>query len=79
MKNGINHSVLHSLLIVIIAPEPYFSDSQALAPMLILSAVRHFIKTTLFSACTPPAGSATEHLFTYTVKDEDGNCQGQVV
>ena len=28
-KYGINHWVLHSLLIMIIALEPFFSDSQA--------------------------------------------------
>jgi len=49
-------------------------------PMLILSAIRHFVRTTLFIACTPPAESSTEHVFAYsfnTVKDEDGNCQGR--
>ena len=29
-KTGINHWVLHSLLIVVIALEPFFSDSQVL-------------------------------------------------
>ena len=35
--------------------------------MSILSAIRHFVRT-LFIACTPPAGSSTEHVFyTYSL------------
>ena len=56
-------------------------------PMLTLSAIHHFVRT-LFIACAPPPpppppiGSSTEHVLTYslaTLKDEDGNCQGQLV
>ena len=31
-------------------------------PMLILSAVRHFVRITLFIACMTPAGSSTKHV-----------------
>ena len=39
------------------------------------------LRTTLFITYMPPARSSTEHVFTYsyTVKNEDGNCQGHVV
>ena len=61
-ENGINHWVLYSLLIVVIALEPFSST-----PMSILGAIRHFVRT-LFIACTPPAGSSTEHVFyTYSL------------
>jgi len=43
--------------------------------MLILSAIHHFVRTTLFIECTPTARSSTKHM-SLTVKDEDGNCQG---
>ena len=32
--------------------------------MLILSAIRHFVRITLFIASTPP-GSSTKHVFSY--------------
>ena len=35
--------------------------------MLILSAIRHFVRTELFIACMPPAGSSTEHVLTYSL------------
>ena len=36
--------------------------------MLILSAIQHFVRITLFIVSMPPPGSSTEHLFSY---DED--------
>ena len=47
VKNSINHCVLRSVLIVVLELELFFSDSQAL-PMLILSAIHHFVRITLF-------------------------------
>ena len=35
--------------------------------MLILSAICHFVRITLFLASTPP-GSSTEHVFSYSDK-----------
>ena len=51
-KTSINHRVLYSLLIVILALELFFSDSQAL-------------KCQYSVLYTPPAGSSTEHMFSY--------------
>ena len=34
-------------------------------PMLILSTICHFVRTTFFIACKAPARSSTRHLFTY--------------
>ena len=65
--------VLHSLLIVILELE-LFSDSQALAPMVMLSAIRHFAKITLFMACTPPEAQLSTCLGVITVKMNFGRC-----
>ena len=43
---------------LIIQTIPLFSN-------VILSAIRHFVRTTLFIACMPLAGSSTEHVFTF--------------
>ena len=68
-KNGINHWVLHSLLIVIIA------ILQCL--MLILSAICHFVRTTLFITCKPTQIQLCTCLNIAYVKDEDANCQAR--
>ena len=47
--------------------------------MSILSAICHFVRIILFIACTPSAGSSTEHMFTVKAKVEDSNSQGWVV
>ena len=63
-KISINHCVLHPLLIVILALELFFSDSQALrCQYLVLYAI--IVRITLFMVCTPPPlpGSSTEHVF----------------
>ena len=45
--------------------------------MLILSAIHHFVRITLFIACTPPPW--LEAQLNMCVVDEDGNSQGQVI
>ena len=49
--------------------------------MSILSAIRHFVRIALFIVCTPLPPRPEVQLSTglVTVKDEDGNSQGQVV
>ena len=61
-KNNTNHWVLHSLLIVIVELELYFSDSQTLRCYCSVERIRHFARIRLFIASTP-LGSSTEHVF----------------
>ena len=79
-KNAINHWILHSLLIVILALELFFRDSQALrCQYLVLYAIL-LAWITLFIACTPqPRPEAQLSTCLVTVRDEDGNIQGRVV
>ena len=56
--NTINHHVLHSLLIIIVELEIFFSDSPSTSKLL-LSAIRHFARITLFIETR----SSTEHVF----------------
>ena len=59
MRNSnINHRLLYSLLIVLVELELFSSTL-----MLMLIAIRHFVKVTLFIACTPPEITSTEHVF----------------
>ena len=54
LKNGINHWVLHPLCIVIIAHEPFFSDSQALrCQYLVLYAI--FVINNIIHSMYAPA------------------------
>ena len=62
-QNSINHRVLHSLLIVIVELELFFSDCQAHRCLIMLYAIRHFTRITLFVETTPHPGSSTEHVF----------------
>ena len=68
-KNDINHWVLHSLLIVILAFELFFRDSQALrCKYLVLYAIllAWILCDIIHSMYAPaPAGSSTEHVFSY--------------
>ena len=52
-KNSINHWVLHSVLIVILALELFLGDSQALQCQYF-SAIRHFVRVTLFIGVYAP-------------------------
>ena len=63
-QNSIKHWVLDSLLIVRTWTILQWFWSTL---MLILSTIRHFVRTTLFIAYTLPAGSSTEYVFRYSL------------
>ena len=65
-KTSINHWVLHSLRIVILALKLFFSDSRALrCQYLVLYAI---LLETLFIACTPPPRTEAPKQWQWTLE-----------
>ena len=68
-KSSINHRVVHSLLIVIVELELFFSNSQALQCWM-LSARHHFARIIETTPLEAQLSTCSENYWAYRVKDQ---------